>query len=163
MKPLCFKICLNLVAFFFSTRLLLREREGVKMLQCDRFAIWNPGRHIQRLFPGCPGLDLQSWSIKPLHEIKLNLPLSYSFYNTNFCFIIHHSGKCWMEPRFTPKSVLIPKLVDLPTLLNWLLKDQFSSEHLDPMMTLGTDSHPAEPITPTQPPLGETSPTCLGR
>ena len=94
----------------------------------------------------------------PWDQIKL--ALSYAFFNTNFCFMIHYSRKCCMEPHFPPKSGLIPKLADLPTLLNWCLQDQLSSKHLDPTMALRTESHPAEPITPTQPPLGETSPTC---
>lgn len=45
--------------------------------------------------------------------------------------------------------VLIPKPVNLFTLLNWLL----GSKLLDVTMILRTDSHPAEPITPTQLPL----------
>lgn len=55
------QICLNLVAFFFFfTRLLLREREGIKTIQCDRFVISKPGRRTERQLPDCPGLDLES-------------------------------------------------------------------------------------------------------
>lgn len=86
------------------------------MVQCERFAIWNPGRH-RDYFPVVLAWIYSHKLLQAPPWGQIRLALSYAFFNTNVCFIIHYSRKCCMEPHFPPKSGLIPKLVDLPTLL----------------------------------------------